>query len=398
MGIDLWQSQGLGLATVIPSEEPGNSPDSCAFLPRVTERNPNLPISLQTRALLPLLLALLPLTASAQEAPPAANARPANQHGRITLMEENDSIYTWDDRYYTQGFAFTYLTPRLDADSAFNGPFDALSGSGRYAWLSPFGTPGQSQRRHYEIIFGQSIFTPERIHADNPPKSDRPYAGWLYTGIGMDQDTDHRQLDHLELLGGVVGPDSLGRTVQNDWHQFIGIGKAEGWDHQLNNEPGFMLSYERKWRFWQPLVWGQEVDAIPELGATLGNVMTYGEAGLTVRIGQNLRADYGQQRIRPASSGTAYFDPTVMESPFGWYFYAAVQGRAVGRNIFLDGNTFDSSRSVDKKPLVGDVSGGLALFWGDAVRLDGSVTYRSKEFEGQDENTIFAGLNLGFGF
>ncbi len=73
-----------------------------------------------------------------------------------------------------------------------------------------------------------------------------------------------------------------------------------------------------------------------------------------------------------------------MTSPFGYYVYVAAQGRAVGRNIFLDGNTFEDSRSVDKKPLVGDLSAGVAMFWSDDFRLDASATYRSKEFDGQE--------------
>jgi hypothetical protein len=189
----------------------------------------------------------------------------------------------------------------------------------------------------------------------------------------------------------------LGRVTQNDWHQFIGVDKAKGWDHQLHDEPGFMLSYERKWRFYQPLFAGQAVDAIPEIGATLGNVMTYGETGIMLRFGQSLKADYGPARIRPSSSGTTYFNRDAMNSPFGYYFYVAAQGRAVGHNIFLDGNTFEGSRSVDKKPLVGDLSAGLALFWSDAFRLDGSVTFRTKEFDGQHGNTMMAGFNMSFG-
>ena len=324
-------------------------------------------------------------------------AKPAEHtrdYGRLTIIEENDSIYSWDDQYYTQGAEFLYLSPSIGAGTAFNGPFEAMSGS----WLAPFNSGGQWRKRHYEIVLGQSVFTPSDISLSNPPKDDRPYAGWLYTGLGMIQDTDHRELDHLELLGGIVGPDSMGSNAQNDWHQFIGIGEGQGWNHQLHDEPGIMLTYERKWRLYQPLFWGQEVDAIPELGATVGNVMTYGEAGLTLRFGQGLLADYGQARIRPASSGTSYFNSDAMTSPFGYYFYVAAQGRAVGHNIFLDGNTFQDSRSVDKKPLVGDLSAGLALYWWNRVRLDGSVTYRTKEFDGQHGNTMLAGFNLSFGF
>src|SRR5262249_16038675 len=149
-----------------------------------------------------------------------------------------------------------------------------------------------------------------------PPLDDHPYAGWLYTGVAMDQDTDHRELDHLELLAGIVGPEAQGRLVQNDFHQFIGIGTAKGWDHQLHDEPGLLLSYERKSRGATPGFLGQEVDAIPEVGATVGNVMTYGETGITLRFGDNLKADFGQPRIRPSASGTQYFNGDAMESHF----------------------------------------------------------------------------------
>jgi hypothetical protein len=332
-----------------------------------------------------------PSPAMAEDPGPSAEA---HDYGRLTIIEENDSIYLDDDRYYTQGAQFGWLSPSVGPGSPFYAPFEFLSGG----LFAPFRGGGQWHQQHYEILLGQQVFTPSDISLSDPPKDDRPYAGWLYGGIGMIQDTDHRELDHLELTAGIVGPDSMGSNAQNDWHQFIGIGEAQGWDHQLHDEPGFMLSYERKWRFNQPLFWGQEVEAIPELGATVGNVMTYGETGLTLRFGQGLLADYGQQRMRPATSGTSYFNAEAMTSPFGYYVYVAAQGRAVGRNIFLDGNTFEDSRSVDKKPLVGDLSAGVAMFWSDNFRLDASATYRTKEFDGQTgDRVIFGGLNISFG-
>ncbi len=314
--------------------------------------------------------------------------------GRLTIIEENDSILLDDDRYYTQGAQFTWLSPSIGADTGFYEPFEWMSGG----VMAPFNSGGQWRRRHYEILLGQQIFTPEATHLANPPDDDRPYGGWLYAGIGMIQDTDHRELDHLEIVGGIIGEHSMGRNAQNDWHQFIGVDEAQGWDHQIHSEPGIMISYERKWRFNQPLFWGQEIEAIPELGATVGNVMTYGETGIALRFGQGLKADYGQQRMRPATSGTSYFNSEAMTSPFGYYIYVAAQGRAVGRNIFLDGSTVGESRSVDKKPLVGDLSAGVALFWTDNFRMDASATYRTKEFEGQDgDRVIFGGFNISFG-
>lgn len=317
----------------------------------------------------------------------------ADDASRITLTEENDSIVFPTDRYYTQGFELAYLGPDVAADSAWAGPFDGLSGIGLFGDA----TGGEVSRR-YQVIFGQSIFTPDEIHTDNPDPDDRPYAGWTYGGLSIVQDTDRRRLDNLELLVGIVGPAAQARPAQNDWHEFIGAKGAEGWDHQLHNEPGLMLAYERKYRFIQPLLGGFAVDAIPEAGITLGNVMTYAEAGGMIRFGRNLEADYGPNRIRPSLSGTSYFNGDYLEDPFGFYVYLGTQGRAVARNIFLDGNTFRDSRDVDKEVFVGDITGGVALFWSNSIKLDAGFTYRTQEFEGQDEAAKFANVNLTIGF
>jgi lipid A 3-O-deacylase len=311
--------------------------------------------------------------------------------GRFSVIEENDSILFDSDRYYTQGLQFNYLGDTVDPTSGWASPFDFLSDH-----IGIFPSEGHIDRR-YELTFGQEIYTPADIHRNHPDTDDRPYAGWLYGGVGLLQDTDRRQLDHLELQIGVVGPASFANQVQNDWHQFIGVQQAKGWNNQIDNEPGVMLSYEHKWRFLQAFGNGFAVDAIPELGGTVGNVMTYGEASTMLRFGRNLEADYGPERMRPTLSGTNYFNSDGLDGPFGFYVYVGAQGRAVARNIFLDGNTFEDSSSVDKKVFVGDLTGGLSLFWGNDVKFDTSVIYRSKEFNGQQDNEKYAGFNLTFG-
>jgi hypothetical protein len=320
-------------------------------------------------------------------------AAQADDSHRIAVVEENDSVLFGSDKFYTQGLALTYLGPDVADDSGWTGPFNVL------ADLGPFDATGAGQvSRRYEALVGQSIFTPEDTARRNPDPTDRPYAGWLYGGVGLIQDTDRRRLDHLELLVGVVGPAAQGKKVQNDYHQFIWINESRGWDEQLENEPGIMLSYERKWRFLQPIGGGLAVDAIPEAGITIGNVMTYVQAGGMLRLGRNLEADYGPMRIRPALSGTPYFNSDYLEGRFGYYFFIGVQGRAIARNMSLDGNTFQGSPSVDSEPLVGDLSGGLSMFWGSAVKLDAGVAYRTEEFENQDDPVALWGLNLTVGF
>jgi hypothetical protein len=306
--------------------------------------------------------------------------------GRITIIEENDALApSPTDRWYTQGFELNYLSA-----PAANQSLD---------WLFPgnyFGNRGGVRSTRFEIVFGQSIFTPEQTHIVPPNPADRPYAGWLHGGFGLYQESGQYSLDHLRFEVGVVGPASLAKEVQNGFHSALGQRGADGWAFQLKNEPGVMLSYDHRWRFAMPVGGGLSVDAIPEYGVTAGNVYTYGEAGLMVRIGQNLKADYGPARIQPALSGTTWFDPSQLQGSLGWYLFVGAQGRGVVRDIFLDGNTFESSPSVKKRPFVGDVSAGASIFWLDIAKLDFVFTMRSEEFAGQSQPSRFGGINLSF--
>ncbi|MGE0117908.1 MAG: lipid A deacylase LpxR family protein [Dongiaceae bacterium] len=297
---------------------------------------------------------------------------------RLSVIEENDSLFFDSDDHYTQGLRLGWLGPDVADGSGWNAPFDALADL-----LPVFGAAESERSRRYALSTGQSFFTPSVISADPPDPTDRPYAGWLYLGASLLQDTDRRGLEHLELQLGVVGPAALGEPVQSFWHAHIAGAEPEGWDSQLENEPGLVLSYERKWRLALAGDGRAGVDLIPELGASLGNVFTYGEAGLLLRFGRNLEADYGPARIRPALSGTDYFNRDYLDGEFGLYGFLGAQGRAVGRNIFLDGNSFRSGPSVDREPLVADLQAGLSLFWGGGARLDVSVVHRTEEFEGQ---------------
>ena len=315
--------------------------------------------------------------------------------GRIIVIEENDKFASSHDRHYTQGLRAAYVSGFVTPDGAWDQPF---------GWLAdnvPIFAGADRHRKYEWTVIGQNIFTPTNTARANPSPKDSPYAAWLYTGVGLLQETTHESyhtLENVELLAGVVGPAALGGVTQNDFHQFVGTTSSEGWKNQLHNEPGLVASYERKWRVQQPLIGGLVVDAIPELGVSVGNILTYGEAGGIVRFGQNLAADYGVDRIRPSLSGTGWFDSSQLDGAPGWYVFFGAQGRAVGRNIFLDGNSFTSSPSVDKKTLVADIVGGASLFWSSAARFDFTITQRTKEFCGrQGRADRFGSLTFSVG-
>ena len=116
--------------------------------------------------------------------------------------------------------------------------------------------------------------------------------------------------------------------------------------------------------------------------------------GATVRFGMDLPSDFGPPRIRPSLPGSALFDPG---KDWAWYFFAGVEGRYVLHNIFLDGNTFSDSHSVDKEPLVGDFQVGAAITVG-RMRLAYIHLLRTREFKQQDVHDRFGVISVAFKF
>ena len=294
------------------------------------------------------------------------------------------------DRHYTNGFWLSWVPEARDSDPQW--ARDLLE------MIYPF---ADLRRGRIGAAFGQSIFTPEDTSATTLVRNDRPYAGWLYGGISMHAETKRQNrslftdtLDAVELDFGIVGPYALGRQVQNGVHELINIAKSNGWGNQLDNEPGIMLIGERRWCSEPMRPFGLELDVIPHIGGSLGNVMTYAGAGTMVRFGQSLDVDFGPPMIRPSLSGLAAVDKPV---GFAWYLFAGAQGRAVARDIFLDGNTFSDSHSVDKKTFVGDFQIGTAIAI-DNARLAVTQVFRTREFKGQRQPDRFGAVSLSVRF
>jgi lipid A 3-O-deacylase len=303
-----------------------------------------------------------------------------NSPSQLSAIEENSRLAAHgNDRHYTNGALLAFTTGPLSENCIWNAP-------ARWLGQSTFLFHPQSLKtddRLEWIIFGQSIFTPQDHNSSDPSLSDRPYAGWLYTGLDFIQDYNAQQLTSLELLGGVVGPWALGRQVQNSFHGLFGYHAVRGWNFQLGNEFGFTVSWERKWRFNHELGAGYSWEIIPDAGITAGNVFTYAEAGFLARIGRGLKDDWGPEMIRPGYSGSSYFSGQRSGVKFGWDFFVGAQARAVALNIFLDGNTFQDSRSVVKEPVVADLIVGAELFSINGFRFGFSLVARTPEFRKQ---------------
>ncbi len=323
------------------------------------------------------LMAALPGAAAAQD------SAAAQQRGVFSLVVENDSLATGDDRNYTSGIKLAYVSPAARVPGW-------LQGWGRFTRALSGSEPD-----FWGASIGQSIFTPQDINAVPAPPDQHPYAGWLYMQIMVAAEDDSPSPDYLdtyEVEFGIVGPSALGEEAQSGIHQILAAPEQLGWDSQLLDEFAFAASFDRRWRAWRGFInvpGGLEADLTPDAGVTLGTLRTEARAGLTARIGWRIDNDYGPPRVRPSLAGVEHF----RGGPLSWSIFAGVQGRAVARNLFLDGNTFEDSASVDRRPLVGDFQAGFALS-GGAWRMAYTYVVRTEEFETQGARQEFGALAL----
>ena len=128
--------------------------------------------------------------------------------------------------------------------------------------------------------------------------------------------------------------------------------------------------------------WG--ADFIPAAHFSLGNVDTHLGLGVVARAGFNVPNEFETtgQRTSPR---------------WGAYWFAGADGRVVGRNIFLDGNTFKDSHHVDKETFVTDLRAGLVLVL-KRVELVAAVDWRSPEFEAQSSWDTFGSATVRYKF
>ncbi|MDP2204835.1 MAG: lipid A deacylase LpxR family protein [Alphaproteobacteria bacterium] len=303
----------------------------------------------------------------------------------ITLNSENDLYGGGTDRNYTNGVRLTYFSLGTPMPEFFHAvdrlvPTFSINETTSISWS-----------------IGHNLYTPGDITIAARQDDERPWAGFVYGSAGLVSITKNH-IDSLEATVGLVGPAAMGEQIQKLIHRHMSDSPLpKGWRHQLKNEPGLMLSWERSWRERYGLdALGWSAGATPYIGATVGNIYTYANTGITLYLTPyNGQFQDTPVRVRPAMPGTGAF--VVPESTLSWYLFGGVEGRLIGRNIFLDGNTFTDSHSVDKKYLVGDATAGVALTYG-RTRLSYALIYRTREFDDQDKGDIFGTVTLGVRF
>ncbi|MCB1538389.1 MAG: lipid A deacylase LpxR family protein [Rhodospirillales bacterium] len=337
-----------------------------------------------------LTACLTPVAATAQDAEKSTIEEriPASvldtRRNIFTLVVEND-LFMNSDSNYTSGVRLSYMDVNVHFPAFVRDLAHALPGI----------SINNTTSLYYSL--GQNIFTPKDIQSPVQNPRDRPWAAYLYGSMGM-ATLSANHADEIELSLGVVGPAALGGPAQKFVHKHISHSPApRGWHNQLKNEPGLMLAWQRTWPQFIKADIGPLFGSIaPYIGATLGNIYTYADVGINFRLGPDSEKWQDTPlRVRPAMPGTGFFE--IPKNEWSWYLFAGIGGRAVARDIFLDGNTFARSHSVEKNNFVGDANAGLALTYG-AIRISFTTVYRTKQFKTQDKPESFGAISIGYRF
>jgi lipid A 3-O-deacylase len=294
------------------------------------------------------LLLALPLVALALE------RAPAQARSTIRFEVENDYLdfarppRERPDGEYTHGMRITYLSTSTPPRVA--RPLEAMA-----AWAVGSRDVGATP---WSIVLGQEIYTPSVVTVPWLLPDDRPYAGWLFASAKVRAVTP-RDMGSAALTVGVTGPPSLAERAQLGFHRWLPFhARPAGWIHQLHFEPAFAVLLDRA-RLVARL--GGADHAVADVavhgGASLGTVRTAIDAGIRLRAGMNLTHPW--------------LPDQATSSRFQAFAFAGARAAAVGRNLFLDGNTFRDSHRVNREAVVPALEYGLAIRRGSI-----GVTYR----------------------
>ncbi len=331
----------------------------------------------------------------------------------FTARLEND-LFADTDQNYTSGVAFTavshdiigQLKPEcLPAPVRLQAELVTLLNPGFWADAE---NPAHAQ--NVVVKFGQSMFTPKDPTRTDLILNDRPYAGLLYVGMAWNRrkhepQSNSEMLDTRELTLGVMGPLALAQEAQNLVHDVIGVDQFQGWDNQLGNEPALQMAMDRKFKAYRgtgAITPGFSSDTIRRLGFQLGNIETSATVGIEGRMGWNIPNDFGTYPIRPGAENrppSTASNPTKLRA--GIHLFGTFEAKLVLYDFSLDGNLFQSSHSITRRPWVAQAAVGLSAqspVAGHGIKLAVMQVWRSREFEEQGPSHAYGSVTLSIEF
>jgi len=265
-------------------------------------------------------------------APFAARAQRA-----VVVRADNDAFNFWQqpwarpDEEYTSGVRLT-----LD--------YDGVAPWARHLTRAARACRETAPCESHTYALGQDIYTAVRSPRDSSVvPNGRPDAGVLWVS-STTRFVRPSTLLELGLTFGVTGKPSLAEPMQRFFHALApSFNRPITWGRQVPTEPVFAASLDAR-----RIMRVGALEMQPHAGASLGNLLTEGRAGVGARLGRAVLHPWLAMPRRPA------FDVALVGD---------ASARAVARNEVLNGALFRRSVRVTPRPFVTELEGGVRIRW-----------------------------------
>jgi len=262
----------------------------------------------------------------------------------VSVFYDNDSFLN-TDRAYTAGIQFIVMIP-------------ATSNISNLPSLISFIRYNSDYRFKFGLSYKKSLYTPDNISIIELVPGNRPYAGYNFIGVSL-LGYNRRKMESVEAGIGIIGPLSGAEYLQKSIHRLVGSKTPLGWDNQLKHEYIFQLFYDRfrKLKYIE-IMKSAGLELSSRTGAGIGNGLIYVSGGLSLRGGIEIRDDFGIPADRPGGQCSPIH---LRNNSSGLYGFLSFDIFYNFRNVFLDGNLFRESHSVEKYSLSADINTGIVL-------------------------------------
>lgn len=287
-----------------------------------------------------------------------------------------ETLYAQSATPQTSPFLPQALSIQHDNDVIFNS--DSDYSSGLFIRVTNWGQLKHAARGLTRLLFpkdqqhtlqsslswflGQDIYTPMITDRPDFVPYERPFSGWLYTGLEYQVQGPRWGLN-LRIRLGYTGRYTFAQDIQQGLHKFIylfydGISLSRGWDFQLPHEFTFQSSVTWEVYLLEAFSGGSKyMDLTVRTELALGTVFVYPELRVLWRVG------WLDRRPHAAPIWSVHSKAGKASSPShrGWSlaFFVEPFARLVIRNLFLDGLLFRKSHHIERYPAVGGFEAGL---------------------------------------
>ena len=287
----------------------------------------------------------------------------------IGVQNDNDIYLLFgQDRYYTNGVDFFFTKAmRLSPNSE------------------------KFENKIWSLHIGQKLYNAHSGSTDTISLVDRPITGYLYASGEIKWFFKNEDVLSLGTEVGLIGPQALGKEVQEGYHKLFNFYKIKGWEYQLNNAGGIDIRakysrflFRNSSEKWDGFLTGQ---------------ISLGLNNTRVSAGPNFRYGRFNRMYESAEMGARVNSENTKSQNEAYLFYRPQINWVVYNSTIQGGMLIDDKGPVtyDVKPFV--LSQVVGVQWNsNRIGLNFNYTFNTKEVKSKAVPHQYGSLRLSYYF